>query len=196
MDKDQELAKKTWDIINAFSPISLSTYEQMMRIMSFEVVPKGVFIKKGKASSKEYIIIEGVLRTYVESSNNKEVTLNFYTKGCVLSPTKTRLINGTSSLYIDAPTEATLAVVDSKGMKEISKQNNEIRLLRVKVLENDLMEKSAKEIMLAALPGKDKLSFFRERFPTLENEIPHSYIASYCGISNVSLSRFRAMKDI
>jgi hypothetical protein len=53
------------------------------------------------------------------------------------------------------------------------------------------MAKVEKEIALASLKGKDRLLLLRKNYPNIENCIPHADIASYLGITTISLSRLR-----
>jgi CRP-like cAMP-binding protein len=53
------------------------------------------------------------------------------------------------------------------------------------------MMKVEKEIGLASLTAKERLLSFRQQFPMFENLISHPDIASYLGITNISLSRLR-----
>lgn len=69
--------------------------------------------------------------------------------------------------------------------------NLEIRAWGNEVLKHELALKVKREIQLASLNAKGRLLKFREQFPLLENLVPHPAIASYLGITNVSLSRLR-----
>jgi CRP-like cAMP-binding protein len=53
------------------------------------------------------------------------------------------------------------------------------------------MKKVEKEIGLASFTAKKRLIRFREQYALLENLIPHTDIATYLGITNISLSRLR-----
>ena len=59
------------------------------------------------------------------------------------------------------------------------------------VLRIELMAKAQKEIALASLKGKDQLLLLRKIYLNIENLVPHSEIASYLGITTISLSRLR-----
>jgi CRP-like cAMP-binding protein len=59
------------------------------------------------------------------------------------------------------------------------------------VLQNELLAKVEKEIGLASLNARERLILFREKYHFLENLISHVDIASYLGITNISLSRLR-----
>ena len=67
----------------------------------------------------------------------------------------------------------------------------EIRDFGNSVLKIELMAKLQKEIALASLKGKDRLLLLRKNYPNIENLVPHSDIASYSGITTISLSRLR-----
>ena len=75
--------------------------------------------------------------------------------------------------------------------EELMINNLEIRRFGNAVLRNELTRKVDKEIGLASLTAKERLLKFREQYPMLENLIPHTDIASYLGITNISLSRLR-----
>jgi hypothetical protein len=47
------------------------------------------------------------------------------------------------------------------------------------------------EVLFRSYTAKDRLLFFRTHYPSLENLIPHTIIASFLGITPVSFSRLR-----
>ena len=194
--KNKDLEEKLRGVVNEIHPLSHRAFNDFLDLIVCETIAKGIFIRKGQQTSSEYFILEGLVRTYVESPNGKDVSLNFYPDQSILSPYKTRTKAGISTIWVEALAQTELAAIDVKALFELAAKSEEIRIFMTRVIENDLLEKSSKEIMLASMTGKEKLAFFRERFPTLENYAPHIHIASYCGITNVSLSRFRAMKSL
>lgn len=60
------------------------------------------------------------------------------------------------------------------------------------VLRYELIRRADREWALAALPGSDRLQQFRQSYPGLEDQILHHYIASYLGMTAVTLSRLRS----
>jgi len=78
------------------------------------------------------------------------------------------------------------------NFEELMINNLEIRRFGNTVLRNELTRKVDREIGLASLSAKERLLKFREEYPLLENLIPHTHIASYLGITNISLSRLRS----
>ena len=81
--------------------------------------------------------------------------------------------------------------MDAKKFESLMIENIEIRNFANTVLQNELRIRVDKEIGLASLSAKERLIVFRTLYKSLENRIPHTEIASYLGITNISLSRLR-----
>jgi CRP-like cAMP-binding protein len=80
---------------------------------------------------------------------------------------------------------------DAQAFVNLMIENLEIRAFGNTVLKNELLHKVEKEIGLATLSAKQRLLAFRNHFPMLENVVSHPPIASYLGITPISLSRIR-----
>jgi CRP-like cAMP-binding protein len=59
------------------------------------------------------------------------------------------------------------------------------------IVERELEYKTQKEILLLTKNAEERYKTFREMYPGLENYISQYQIASYLGITPVSLSRIR-----
>ncbi|MEP4597117.1 MAG: hypothetical protein ABJZ92_13000, partial [Cyclobacteriaceae bacterium] len=99
---------------------------------------------------------------------------------------------GRSQLSFQALTESKLAVLDSQEFETLRSENKEVRNFAFTVLQNELLRKVSKEIGLASLTASERLKIFRKEYRNLENMVPHPFIASYLGITNISLSRLRS----
>jgi len=69
--------------------------------------------------------------------------------------------------------------------------NKEFEIFGLKVLQDELSKNILTDIVYRSNNAKERLFLFRKTYPNLENLIPHSIIASYLGITNVSFSRLR-----
>lgn len=169
--------------------------QEIEHLLQYERIEQGmVFIREGQRNQLEYFILEGICKSYLLSPEGDEVTISFFTSNSILSPYTTRVNNQQSMLNFRALTDVHLASMDAAAFEQLMIENLEIRNFGNDVLRNELALKVNKEIGLAALTAKERLLAFRERYPFLENQIPHTDIASYLGITNVSLSRLR--KDL
>lgn len=173
-------------------PVSAHAYAELRAIFKMHAVAKNeVFIRAGQRNHSEYIVLNGYCRSHVLNPDGDEITLSFYREKSILPPHIIRTRAGVSLLNFQALTPLELVEFDAGAFVHLMINNLEIRELGNTILKNELIRKTEKEIALASKTAKERLALFREEFAPLENAIPHPYIASYLGITNVSLSRLR-----
>jgi len=148
-------------------------------------------LKPGQADSSEYILLNGIARTFLVNTEGEEITLCFFEENTIIPPYVTRTDNGKSLLYCEVLTDCTFAKMDAERFESLMIENLEIREFGNSVLRQELLNKVQKEIRMASWTAKQRLERFRKDFSMLENRVPHPMIASYLGITNVSLSRLR-----
>ena len=188
----EQIKERTRPIVNKVSPVSEGSLDLMSDLIVVEVYEKGdVFIDRGKKNNKEYFVYEGVCRSFLLSPEGEEVTISYFLEGGVLSPNTTRTANQISHLNFQALTKLTVASLDADKFQQLMIDHLDIREFGNKVLQYELLAKVEKEIALASLSAKERLILFREKYHFLENLISHVDIASYLGITNISLSRLR-----
>ena len=188
----EQIKERTRPLVNKVSPISERSLDLISDLILVEVYEKGdVFIDRGKKNNKEYFVYEGVCRSFLLSPEGEEVTISYFLEGSVLSPNKTRTANQISHLNFQALTRLTVASLNADKFEQLMINHIDIREFGNMVLQNELLAKVEKEIGLASLNAKERLLLFREKFHFLENLISHADIASYLGITNISLSRLR-----
>lgn len=179
-------------LIQTFVSLSETAFNQMDKLIQFETYDKGTtFIKRHHRNNSEYFVLSGIIKSYLLNPEGDEITLSFFTQNSVLSPHTIRINKGMSTLNFRALTDIKVATIDAAAFEQLMVDNLEIRNFGNVALRQELLLKSEKEIGLAALTAKQRLIQFREKYPSLENEVPHTDIASYLGITNISLSRLR-----
>ncbi|KYG71958.1 Crp/Fnr family transcriptional regulator [Roseivirga echinicomitans] len=188
----EQIKERTRPLVNRVSPVSEGSLDLISDLILVEFYEKGdVFIDRGKKNNKEYFVYEGVCRSFLLSPEGEEVTISYFLEGSVLSPNKTRTANQKSHLNFQALTELTVASLNADKFEQLMINHIDIREFGNMVLQYELLAKVEKEIALASLNAKERLILFREKYHFLENLISHVDIASYLGITNISLSRLR-----
>ncbi len=181
------------EIIKSTYPISLSSIKAIEDLAtSLDIQKKELIVQKGAHNNEEYFVLDGIIRSYILNPQGVEVTISFFCSNSVLTPHVARNKEGRSQLFFQALTNVKLAVVDAKAFEILRSENEEVRNYAFRVLQNELLMKVSKEIGLASLTARERLKRFRSEYHNLENLIPHPYIASYLGITNISLSRLRS----
>ncbi len=171
------------------SHCSSKILSEIMDIVSFE---KGTnFVEKDRENKMEYWIVEGICRSYFLDNFGAEITLSFFTPNKPVSPNVTRTNANHSILNLQAITNVRLLIFRNEDLMNLMKEHKEIEVWANAVLQGELQQKVAKEINQNSMNAKERLIDFRDQYSSLENLIPHSYISSYLGITNVSLSRIR-----
>jgi CRP-like cAMP-binding protein len=180
-------------ITNSIFPLSTNSIQEIESMLTIEYFKKGeTFIAIGRRNIKEYFLLEGVCKSYLINPDGDEITISLFASNSILSPYTTRTQNEISVLSFKALTDIKLATIDAKEFEKMMIHNLEIRNFGNSVLRKELAQKVEKEIGLASLTSMERLLKFREQYPMLENLIPHTDIASYLGITNISLSRLRS----
>ena len=188
MEKEDVLRQ----IINEVSPASTTSIGAIQALTSFRELSKGeVFIKIKEQDHFEYFILKGVVRSFLLNPDGEEVTISFYQEYSVLSPHVTRTVHNISNLNFQALTDVELGFFNAHEFLQLMIDDIGTRDFANAVLKNELIRKVEKEIGLASLTAMERLIKFRDEFPGLENYVSHQAVASYLGITNISLSRLR-----
>jgi len=183
---------KVKQIINQIYPVSGNTFNILKPLLQYESCNKGeTFIIKNKQNQKEYFLLDGICKSYLINPDGEEITLSFFMVQSVLSPNTSRTSDGISNIYFQALTDINLATVNAVEFQKLMQKYSDLRSFGQKVLEKELLLKVEKEIGFASLTAKERLLKLRKKYPHLENRISHKDIASYLGITNISLSRLR-----
>ena len=188
----EQIKERTRPLINKVSPVSEGSLDLVCDLIVVEFYEKGdLFIDRGKKNNKEYFVYEGVCRSFLLSPVGEEITISYFLESSVLSPNKARTANQISHLNFQALTKLTVASLNADKFEQLMINHIDIREFGNMVLQNELLAKVEKEIGLASLNAKERLILFRKKYHFLENLISHVDIASYLGITNISLSRLR-----
>lgn len=183
------------EIINSYFPISNKSIIALIEHVEVETILKETtFVKIDSHNYYDYFLLNGICRSYIVNPEGKDITISFFQNKTVLTPNVARTYNNLSILNFEALTDIEIARFKAIELVNLMKEKSELRNFANAVLQKELVLKSNKEIDNASLTAKDKLIRFRKQFKLLENIIPHPKIASYLGITNISLSRLR--KDL
>lgn len=171
------------------------TKDELYSMLKIITIEKGIdIVVQGKPDINDYFLLSGIIREYTINEDAQEVTLNFYDKESIISPNFCRIYNKKSLLSIQTLTECSIGIIKAEELDKYRNINSDFCIASVKMITDLFKDNLHRQISHASQPGIKKLEQFRSHFPSLENYVPHSYIASYLGITNVSLSRLRKQK--
>ena len=156
-----------------------------------EIKKDEYFQEAGKIPREVGFLTEGIIRICYYNNKGDEITKYFIDENNLIVDINSYNQNIPSSTYIQAITDCKFIVFSKEAMKELSMTILIWDDIINKIMTKALLEKVNKiSPMLAEDATERYLSFFT-KFPTLANRIPLSYLASYLGITQSSLSRIR-----
>ena len=178
--------------MNAYATISSKAAGIIMDGGEIQQLEKGadLFLAK-RFNGFEYFQLKGISHRFNIDQQMHPVTTGIYQHETVITPHFARTPNGQSLFSLQALTDCVFLKIPAGLFRELSDRNTEIRMFGRAVVEKEFMSSLRFEELFRSQSAKDRLLFFRENYPNLENLIPHTTIASFLGITPVSLSRLR-----
>lgn len=150
-----------------------------------------IVFTESKKNNSEYLLLSGVIHRYNISDKGDIVTTGFYITGSVITPHFARTNKGKNIFSLQALTEAVLVEIPVKELDYLRNTNEEFHAFGQRIIEAEIADNFYNEVVFRSYSAKERLLALRKKFPNIENLVPHHTIASYIGITNVSLSRLR-----
>lgn len=179
-------------ILKSLGIVSLNARQLFIEAAEVKEWKKGkdIFVA-GKTNSSEYILISGMAHRYNVSEDGAMVTTGFYGPAAVVTPHFARVHKGKCIFSLQTLTDVVLAEIRVSELDSLRYQHKEWTAFGMQVVEAELLRTFYNEVVFRSYSARERLLAMRAQFPQLENEVPHQVIASYLGITPVSLSRLR-----
>jgi CRP-like cAMP-binding protein len=177
----------------AIAPLDREAFASVLAAMHCASHEAGdLIVSVGDREPREFFVLGGIVKTFVSDAEGREATLAFHVGPCALTPAIARMAGDRSRVNCMAMTRTRVAGFASAVLMDCMLTNPVIQRWGDTVLRNDLLRRADREWALAALPAAERLLLFRREHPDLEDRVAHHHIASYLGITPVTLSRLRA----
>jgi CRP-like cAMP-binding protein len=149
------------------------------------------FSEAGKIPRRVGFLIEGVLRVCYYNNKGEEITRFFIEENRLVVDIKNFEANFASSEYVQAVTDCKLLAFAREDWDELLNIIVGWDNIANKMIKKNLIDKlETKAPMLEHSPTERYLAFV-DAYPRLALRIPLSYLASYLGMTQSSLSRIR-----
>lgn len=155
-----------------------------------EISAKTVLLREGQISKTAYFIEKGCLRSWF-NNNGKDITFQFFFEGQGVSSFESFKTNQPSLFTIESIEPSTVLSISKKDFQFILDSSPEIK--------NEIEEQIShrvihyQQLFLSRIKDKPEKRYkeLLKQHPEIAQRIPQHYIASYLGITPVSLSRIR-----
>lgn len=156
------------------------------------VYPKGFgLLKADKIESAIYFVKTGIVRAYVDTPD-KEVTFWFGKEGDTVVSMRSYIANQKGYESIELLEDSTLYELKTSRLRELFLADIHIANWGRKFAEQELVKTEERLISLQFKTALERYEQLMNEAPDLLQRVQLGYIASYLGITQVSLSRIRA----
>ncbi len=159
-------------------------------LMKEEVPAKTVLLKEGEISKKAFFIEKGCLRSCF-NNNGKDITFQFFFEGQTVSSIESFITNQPSMFNIESIEPSVIYYITKNDFQILIDKFPDIK----QQIENFTFERLFfyQKLFLSRIKDNPEKRYqeLLENNPEILLRIPQHYIASYLGITSVSLSRIR-----
>ncbi len=178
--------------IPLFSSLSDDSWLKLSHYMACVQYPKGTtIIYADKIEPYFYILQSGIARAYSDGKN-QQITFWFGESGAVLFSFNSYINNCPGYENIELLTNSTLIRIKLADLFLLYKQNLEIANWGRKIAEKELIATERRLIDRAFKGAAVRYHEFAAQSPQLIKRVALKHIASYLGVTQVTLSRIRA----
>jgi len=149
------------------------------------------FSEAGKIARQVGFIVDGVVRVCYYDNQGEEITMYFMEEGNFVVDFDSFDNNIPSSAYVQAVTDCTLIIFTKKDWEDLANTIVGWESIVHKIVKKSLIQKIDRRSSLVSEDATTRYLAFMEKYPQLLHRIPLSYLASYLGITQSSLSRIR-----
>jgi len=180
------------DYLLQFAPFNQQQIELIQSKGVFREIKKDeYFAEAGKIPREIAFLTEGIIRICFFNNKGDEITRYFIDEKNFIVDINSYNQDIPSPVYIQAITDCKFIVFSKEAMKELSLTILIWDEVVNKIINKALIEKVNKISEMMAEDATERYLSFITKFPALANRIPLSYLASYLGITQSSLSRIR-----
>lgn len=178
--------------LNNISPILQDSREAILQLLSIEKVSKNSDLQSiGKTCKTIYFVQDGIARIYYYKEG-KDITEYFAFANDIIIRAESLFTGNPSQKAIQAIEETTFIAIPSMALFKLFDNYPDIERLFRKLVERSLVDTIHRLESLQFNSAEERYKDLIEKAPHFIKTIPLKHIASYLGITQVSLSRIRA----
>lgn len=162
---------------------------------TIKVPRRTLLLKEGERSKNLFLIKEGIVRMWF-NQDGKDITFQFFFEGSPISSIESLLENTPSLFNIETINSCVVRVIKKEHFLGAINESRIFEKLLYKKLSSRLFHYQKLFLSRIKDSPQERYKELLEQHPEIFLNIPQHYIASYLGITSVSLSRIRNRKNI
>lgn len=179
-------------ILNAIYPLPSVSRARLMNCIEEVSFPRGYILLRAQKTEKSvYFIKKGIVRAY-QNAAESEITFWFGQEGDPVISMKSYIKNERGYEDIEVLENTDLYQISSPQLQTLYKEDLYIANWGRKLAEQELIKTEERLIAMQCKTATQRYKDLLQQQPGLLNRVSLGHIASYLGITQVSLSRIRA----
>ena len=188
-----EVINKFNELLNLFNPIPAEIAEEVFKSGRVEPYAKDEIVFHEKRFSEfEYFQLEGLSHRYIFDSTSNKLTTGIYEGQIVITPHFGRTNEAQNIFSLQTLSDSSYFIIPVKEFEALRSKYKQVEHFAQAVVATEYKRMMNLEILFRVGSAKERLVHFRKNYSQLENKIPHLVIATFLGITSVSLSRIRS----
>jgi CRP-like cAMP-binding protein len=180
------------EFAKVYPNLSIGTIEKIATIGELQTIPKkGKFINQNKIDRRIAFVLKGLFRGFM-NHHDEETTLWFSAEYDMLASYNGILLKEPSKITYEALDESIIFVFEYDDLKKLAGSDISIAFTIIEILEKLLIESFKRNERFIFMDAESRYNELIQRKANIVQRVPQKLIASYIGITPVSLSRLRA----
>lgn len=177
----------TLRLLNTKDVLLLASLAKVRKYQAGEFV-----LRTGDVSADFFIVLKGALRNYAELTNGDERTMRLSLNGMFTSNPGALFGDRASSESIIAIEDSLVACVSRAELEKLVQDRPSLHTFYTHQLKQAMLEAHEQAWFHTVLTPEERYVFIRDKYPQFLQRVQIKFLASYIGVTPVSLSRIRA----
>ncbi len=181
------------EIIKNFPFLGMDDVDLLISISELRSVDSNVILVcEGEFNSNVHLVLEGLLRSYVSTSAGEERTVLLTKERMRAASLNSILNNGPAEISIESLEPSVILSINSLKFQKLIPIQPKLAKMEKDGMTEFLSDAMERLHFFTVLSPEERFISFREKHPDLIQRVPQKYLASFLGVTTVSLSRIKS----
>jgi CRP-like cAMP-binding protein len=194
---DEFTAASVLQLIDSIESGCGHSFKALIPMMgSLEINRHETLFQANQENRCEYLLLSGLLRSFILDVKGNETTVAFHSAPCVITPCIARSEMTRSLVSCEAIQSSRVVHFPKNELMNLMINDENARRWGNQVLQVELVRRARREWSLAAETGAQRLERFGKEYPDIASLVSAKIIATYLGITPVTLSRLQSSSRV
>jgi CRP-like cAMP-binding protein len=184
-------------VLREVTEIPREEWDYFKQYLQWESVERGhVLLHNGEQCEQVFFCASGILRMYYHTRDGSEYNKSFIIERGFFTSYSSLILSIPSYFSIQSMVSSVVAAFPGRILEQLYMRHSCWETVGRKLVEQLYVKKELKERQLLLYSAEERYRMFLKEYPNLDRRIPQYHIASYLGITPVSLSRLKRKHNL